>query len=120
MKSNKYPHLYVLPQKEALTPSWDETEETSTVNQQMIRKQMDKLHGISGAVFVATVLLEICIWQFSAAIGSSLGLIGTVAIIAASLIVGLIGGILTHLTSSVEQTVRQHLPSVETEDEYYV
>lgn len=120
MKSNKYPHLSVLPPKEKLTYSWDNTEEKSAIDERAIRRQMDKLHSVSSAVFVATILLEICIWQFHAALGSSLGLLGTIVIIAASLIVGLVGGIFAHLTASVEQTVRQHLPTVAPEDEYYV
>ena len=120
MISNKYPHLHILPPKEKLTFSWDEAEEKSAIDGKAIRKQMDTLRGVSSAVFVATILLEICIWQLSAAFGSSMGILGTVVIIAASLVIGLIGGVLSHLTASVEKTVRQHLPPVEPEDDYYV
>lgn len=120
MKSNKHPHLYLLPQRETLTPSWEEERETATTNEQAIRRQMDKLHSVSSAVFVVTILLEICIWQFHAAFGSSMGLLSTVVLIAASVIVGLVGGIFVFLTASVEQTVRQHLPDVAKEDDFYV
>lgn len=121
MKHSRKPNLYVLPLKDAVHPSWeDEQRRKNTVNHTEIRKQMDKLHSVSAAVFVATILLEICIWKFEAIAGTELGLAGTLALVVVSLIVGLVGGILFFLTASVEENVRRNLPSVYREDEEYV
>lgn len=120
MKKKKYPYLYVLPQKEILKPSWEEKAKPSAVNEQAIRRQMDKLRGISGAVLLSTILLEVCIWQLVAALNHSMGISGTIAFVAAALAVGLFGGILFFLTASVAEAVRRNLHPTEAEDEEHV
>lgn len=120
MRNKKNPRLYVLPQREVLKPTWEEKKESPAVNEQAIKKQMDKLHSISSAVFVVTILLEICIWQLVAVADHALGFAGVVVAIAASLTAGLLGGILVFLTESVEASVRESLTPNEQEGEEYV
>lgn len=117
MRSKKNPRLYVLPRREVLKPTWEEKKAPHTMNEQAIKKQMDKLHNVSSAVFVVTILLEICIWQFISVMDHALSFAGVIAAIAVSLAVGLLGGILVFLTASVETSVRQNLTPNEQEGE---
>lgn len=113
MRSKKNPFLYVLPEREVLRPSWEEKVDTPTMSEQAIRKQMDKLHKVSNAVFIVVILLEICICQIAAVTDSSLTNVLTALM--AAIAVGLLGGVLYILTASIEKTVRQHLSSTEWE-----
>lgn len=118
MRSKKNPLLYVLPAREILRPTWEKTKEIPSANEQAIHKQMDKLRSISSAVFVVTIMLEVCICQIVAVVDCSLA--GTLVAIVAAIAVGLLGGVLSVLTSSIEKAVRQYLPSDEWEDGEYV
>lgn len=120
MTSKKYPHLYVLPAKDPVKASWEEKAEQSAINERDIKKQMDKLHGISGAVFLVTILLEICLWQFVEAMGNALSFTGYIAVVAIGLAMGLLGGVLFYLTASVEASVRRSLSENGTEADDYV
>ena len=120
MKSKKNPRLSVLPVRDVVRPSWEEKNILPVINERAIKKQMDKLHNISGAVFLVTILLEICLWQFVTVMNTTLSFAGVVEMVAVSLAVGLLGGVLFYLTASVEASVRQNLSESGTEVDDYV
>lgn len=110
MKKRNYPYLRLIPSQDLLKPSWHKPAPHQPVADiSEINLQMDKLHGLSGAVFLLTILLEVCILGFYEILYAAMGATGIVAFTAMILAVGLIGAILFYLMSAVERAVRQSL-----------
>ena len=110
MKRKQYPYLRLIPKQDLLKPSWDEpATHQPAANITEINLQMDKLHGLSGAVLLLTILPEACILGFYEILYAVMGVSGIVTFTAMVLAVGLIGAILFYLMTTVESAVRQSL-----------
>lgn len=111
MKTNhKYPHLRLLSQPEYLAPSWETKDAVAPVaNQSVIRKQMDRLHTLCNAVFLAIILLEVSLWQIADVVYGYAGVGGAVVLVVIGVIFGLAGAVLMFLMGTVESNVRREL-----------
>ena len=110
MKRKQYPYLRLLPEQSLLAPSWTSPQhDESAIDAAEICLQMDNLRGLSGAVFLLTVLLEVCILGFYGILYEAMGVYGTIVFVAMVLAVGLFGAILFYLMTAVENKVRQTL-----------
>lgn len=123
MKHTKTPtHLRLLPPPDPnyLAPSWERNQQTTKKETVAIARQMDKLHNIVCAVFLAVILLEIAFIRLSSVIYDQMGMSGVVTLMCVAMAIGVIGMFMVYTMGTIETSVRQELNIADDgEDDWY-